>query len=230
MEIIFKDLGIIDYLDAFKYQEDLFNEAINKKIETGKVDKNYILFCEHPHVYTLGRFGSEKNMLIDYIQLSAKNAKFYHTNRGGDITYHGYGQIVCYPIIDLEAFGIGVKKYVHILEESIIMTLKHYNILAGRLHGATGVWLDPDVAGKQRKICAIGIKVSRGITMHGLAFNINTDLSYFNYINPCGYTDKGVTSLQKELNREINIDEVKEIVKESLMKLLINDSYKNKQN
>lgn len=224
--IIFKDLGLIDYKEAWDYQESIFKPLTDYKAKLHnnpdiKSPENYLLFCEHPHVYTLGKSGAENNLLINYIQLQAKNATFYKIDRGGDITYHGPGQIVGYPIIDLELYKLSVKSYVHLLEEAIIKTLINYNIEASRLEGATGVWLDPTTAGKARKICAIGIKVSRYISMHGFAFNVNTDLSYFNHINPCGFTDKGVTSMQKELNKPVDLNEVKELLKSNLYQLLI---------
>lgn len=219
VKVTYKDLGLIDYKEAWDYQETLFNEVIGKK--TGKLDaventqNNYLLFCEHPHVYTLGKSGSEKNLLINYIQLQAKNAVFYKTNRGGDITYHGPGQIVGYPILDLEMFGLGVKTYIYALEQSIINTLLHYGITAGRLEGATGVWLEPETP-QVRKICAIGVRTSRYVSMHGFAFNVNTDLNYFSHINPCGFTDKAVTSLSNELKTLADIEEVKKVLLEKI--------------
>jgi len=219
VSVTFKDLGLIDYKEAWDYQETLFNEVIGKK--TGKVDgvennqNNYLLFCEHPHVYTLGKRGSEKNLLINYIQLQAQNAVFYRTNRGGDITYHGPGQIVGYPILDLEMFDLGVKTYINALEQSIINTLSHYGIKAGRLDGATGVWLDAETP-QVRKICAIGVRTSRYVSMHGFAFNVNTDLNYFTHINPCGFTDKAVTSMSKELKSLVNIEEVKNVLLQNI--------------
>lgn len=216
----FTDLGLIRYKDAFDYQEKTHSEIVAAKL--GRAEPRYeeIIFCEHYHVYTLGKSGDQNNLLIDYIQLQAKNAEFYHTNRGGDITYHGPGQIVGYPIIDLDARKIGVKKYVWLLEEAIILTLKEYGIIAERMQGATGVWMDSKNPIKARKINAIGVRVSRGVTMHGFAFNINTDLSYFQYINPCGFVDKGVTSLAVELGKEINIAEVKSILLKKISNLL----------
>ncbi|MFA6923355.1 MAG: lipoyl(octanoyl) transferase LipB [Bacteroidales bacterium] len=223
MSIIFKDLGLIDYKKAWALQEELFNKVLEAKLSKEKSESvNYLLFCEHPHVYTLGKSGEKNNLLIDHIQLKAKNATFYKTNRGGDITYHGPGQIVGYPILNLENFKLGVKSYIFNLEEAIINTLKEYGIEASRLAGATGVWLDIDVKTRVRKICAIGVRVSRYVTMHGFAFNINTDLSYFNYINPCGFIDKGVTSMEKELNKKIDIEEVKNVLKEKIYKVFGN--------
>ena len=168
-----------------------------------------MIFVEHPHVYTLGKSGSENNLLLDLIQLKAKDASFYRIDRGGDITYHGPGQIVGYPIFDLEVIKIGLKEYIYRLEEAIIRTVNEFGITASRLDGGTGVWLDPEIAGKARKICAIGVKASKYVTMHGFAFNVNTDLTYFNNINPCGFTDKGVTSLLNELGARQDFESVK---------------------
>lgn len=220
---IFKDLGVIQYKKAWEYQEEIHSSLVSAKISNLPNYNNmpeYLLFCEHPNVYTLGKSGNDQNLLIDYIQLQAKNAEFFHTNRGGDITYHGPGQIVGYPIIDLDKHKLGVKKYIFQLEESIIDLLKDYDIQAERLEGATGVWLDTQKQGMTRKICAIGVRVSRSITMHGFAFNVNTDLKYFDYINPFGFTDKGVTSLAKELGYELNFEIVKQQLKEKLAKNL----------
>jgi len=207
-EIIIKNLGLIEYQEAWDYQEQLFKQLMDAKV-AGKPSPNYLLFCEHPHVYTLGKSGSVNNLLINNRQLQEKNVSFVKTNRGGDITYHGPGQIVGYPILNLENFGLGIRDYVGLLEESIIKVLNDFNLKGERLPGATGVWLDPGVPGKTRKICAIGVKASRFITMHGFAFNVNTDLRFFNYINPCGFTDKSVTSLQKELGMEMNFEAVR---------------------
>lgn len=178
-----------------------------------------LIFVEHPHVYTLGKSGSENNLLLDLIQLKAKDASFYRIDRGGDITYHGPGQIVGYPIFDLDLIKVGLKEYIYRLEESIIRTVAEFGIEASRLEGGTGVWLDPEVPGNARKICAIGVKASKYITMHGFAFNVNTDLSYFNNINPCGFTDKGVTSLRKELGTVQDIEAVKSKVKKHLQEV-----------
>ena len=165
--------------------------------------------CEHPHVYTLGRSGKEGNMLLSEEQLQKIGATLYHIDRGGDITYHGPGQLVCYPILNLEEFSLGLKEYVHLLEEAVIRVCASYGITAGRLEKATGVWLEGDTP-RARKICAIGVRSSHFVTMHGLALNVNTDLRYFSYINPCGFIDKGVTSLQQELKREVPMEEVKQ--------------------
>jgi lipoyl(octanoyl) transferase len=223
MKTTFRDLGLMPYQKAWDYQETLLNEIINQKLEFQKypinheqLTNNYLLFVEHPHVFTLGKSGSEDNMLANFIQLQAKNAEFIHTNRGGDITYHGPGQIVGYPILNLDYFAKGIRDYIEKLEEAIMLSLKHYGIEGHRLEGATGVWLDPTVPGKTRKICAIGVRVSRGVSMHGFAFNVNTDLSYFSLINPCGFTDKKVTSLQQELGKEMDINEVKRVLKQKI--------------
>lgn len=210
------DLGLIEYGDAWELQERLFNYIIAQK-KAGQVPTdNYLLFCEHPHVYTLGKSGSQDNLLMDMIQLQAKDASFYRTNRGGDITYHGPGQIVGYPILNLEAIVSGAREYIDKMEEAIILTLQHYGIKSERLSGATGVWLDTDKPGRTRKICAIGVRTSHWVSMHGFAFNVNTNLQYFNYINPCGFTDKAVTSLSAELNRPVDIVEVKNLLAEKL--------------
>jgi len=223
METTFRDLGLMPYKQAWDYQEKLLNEIIAQKLDLQKQSANpllytdnYLLFIEHPHVFTLGKSGSEDNMLANFIQLQANNAELIHTNRGGDITYHGPGQIVGYPILNLDYFAKGIREYINKLEESIILCLKHYGIKGYRLEGATGVWLDPDVPGKTRKICAIGVRVSHGVSMHGFAFNVNTDLSYFSLINPCGFTDKKVTSLQAELGSEMAINDVKTVLKEKI--------------
>ncbi|MFB6318288.1 lipoyl(octanoyl) transferase LipB [Saccharicrinis sp. FJH54] len=220
----FQDWGVTEYNEAWKKQEVLFDSIMDAKkaVREGKADPDtidhYIVFVEHPHVYTLGKSGSENNLLINAIQLQARHAAFVNTNRGGDITYHGPGQIVGYPILDLEALGLGLKQYIHLLEESIILSIAEFGIEGSRLDGATGVWLEPDTK-KARKICAIGVKSSRYVTMHGFALNINTQLEYFNYINPCGFIDKGVTSVQKELGREIDFNEAKKIVKKNIEKV-----------
>jgi len=214
--VLYKDLGLMDYQEAWDYQEILFHDIKNAKARNYELPQcealpkiSYLLFCEHPHVYTIGKSGKDANLLINEQQLKEKGASVYHSNRGGDITYHGPGQIVGYPILDLEDFGLGLRHYITNLEEAIINTLTEYGIKGERLEGATGVWLDVDMPGKTRKICAIGVRASRHVTMHGFAFNVNTNLDYFGYINPCGFTDKGVTSLQKELGKRIDIEEVK---------------------
>ena len=218
--VIYEDVGLLDYKEAWDYQIKIFDELLNlkKKGENSPYPgttscPGTLIFVEHPHVYTLGKNGSENNLLLDFIQLQARDAAFYRIDRGGDITYHGPGQIVGYPIFDLEAIGIGLKEYIYRLEETIIKTIREFGLEGSRLEGGTGVWLDPDTRGKARKICAIGVKASRYITMHGFAFNVNTDLSYFSHINPCGFTDKGVTSLEKELGKKQDMNEVKNIVR-----------------
>ena len=219
----YEDIGLMDYKETWDYQATIFKELIVGKKERENADNSgtehkpgTLIFVEHPHVYTLGKSGSENNLLLDYIQLRARDAKFFRIDRGGDITYHGPGQIVGYPIFDLEIMKIGLKEYIFRLEEAIIKTISEFDLAGSRLEGGTGVWLDPEVKGRARKICAIGVKASRYVTMHGFAFNVNTDLTYFNYINPCGFTDKGVTSLEEELGRKQDINEVKNIVRGKL--------------
>lgn len=205
------DLGIKDYKKTWDYQQSIHGKLTGLK--TGKaVDKvqPHLIFVEHPHVYTLGKSGKENNLLINPDFLRSIGASFYKIDRGGDITYHGPGQIVGYPILDLNILGKGVKQYITSLEQVIIDTLKEYLIVATRMEGATGVWLDTHKPGFSRKICAIGVKISRGITMHGFALNVSTDLSYFNHINPCGFSDKAVTSMEKELGFKPGMEEVKE--------------------
>ena len=214
-QVYYRDLGLIDYNLAWQLQENLFTNLIRYKTTgeyIGEIPQNQLLFCEHPHVFTLGKSGSMENLLINQAQIKEKQAQFQRINRGGDITYHGPGQIVGYPILDLELFHLGIKKYVHQLEEVIIETLAYYGIQGERLEGATGVWLDAQ-SSMARKICAMGIRSSRYVTMHGFALNVNTDLSFFSHINPCGFTEKSVTSLAKELKKEINIFEVKDILR-----------------
>lgn len=221
-EIIYKDLGRMAYAEAWDLQEKLFQEVIaGKKGNVGATTPNYLLFCEHPHVYTLGKSGSENNLLIDENLLTAKGVSLFKTNRGGDITYHGPGQIVGYPILDLERYCLGIRTYISLLEESIIALLDEYGIISSRLDGASGVWLDAGNA-NARKICAIGVRSSRYVTMHGFAFNVNTNLEYFSYINPCGFLDKGVTSLEKELGTPQDIESVKIRLREIILQLLEN--------
>jgi len=223
-KIIFKDLGLIDYKEAWDYQEKLFKEVTDVKIQNRTSNlqlptSNYLLFCEHPHVYTLGKSGSEKNLLINEQELNNKHATYYKINRGGDITYHGPGQIVGYPILDLDNFFTDIHKYLRFLEEMVILTLAEYGIPSGRTAGQTGVWLDETNLQKTRKICAMGVRASRWVTMHGFAMNVNSDLSYFNNIVPCGITDKAVTSLDKELGRKVDMEEVKEKLKKHFASL-----------
>lgn len=230
-QVLFKDWGLIDYKQAWEQQEELFNDTVAIKIvirnrqtvaanaetsnDTVAIDDttpNYLIFCEHPNVYTLGKSGKPEHLLLDEQGLKEKNASYYPINRGGDITYHGPGQIVCYPILDLDNFFTDIHLYLRTLEEAVILTLADYGLNAGRYTGYTGVWFDADNE-HARKICALGVRCSRWVTMHGLAFNINTDLDYFKNIIPCGIDDKAVTSLQKELGREVDINEVKKILK-----------------
>ena len=217
--INYQDLGRIDYKKAWDYQEEILSKVVAEKKafkslnEEKTFPKNQVLlFCEHPHVYTIGKSGQENNLLINKEFLENIEATYYKINRGGDITYHGPGQIVGYPIIDLESLQIGVKEYVWMLEEAIIRYLAEQGIVGARLKNATGVWLEPELPHKSRKICAIGVRVSNFVTMHGFAFNVNTDLRYFEYINPCGFTDKTITSLEKELDRKLDFVEVKQIL------------------
>jgi lipoyl(octanoyl) transferase len=221
--VVYKDIGLKDYKETWDLQEEIFKKLVDSKKQNqpqlsgvNEPALGTLIFVEHPHVYTLGKSGSEENLLIDLIQLKAKDASFYKINRGGDITYHGPGQIVGYPIFDIERLGISLKEYIFRLEEVIIRTVSDFGIVASRLEGGTGVWIDPGIPGRARKICAIGVKASRYVTMHGFAFNVNTDLAYFENINPCGFTDKGVTSMEKELGSRQDFEAVKQVVKKYL--------------
>lgn len=207
----FVDLGRRGYREVWELQENLLEEVKNVKLAGGE-SILHLLFVEHDPVYTLGKSGNEANLLINAIQLRAKHAEFIKVDRGGDITFHGPGQLVAYPVFDLEKLGIGVREYVERLEEVVIRSIAAYGLRGNRLPGATGVWLEPDTS-RARKICAIGVKCSRYVTMHGFALNVNTDLDYFSYIYPCGFIDKGVTSLEKELGHPVDMSEVKETVK-----------------
>ncbi len=225
-EVQFEHLGLIDYKEAWDYQDKLFTSLLDLKVHNRKVTPeeqvktpNYLLFCSHPHVYTLGKSGHEEHLLLNEEGLKAKGATYYKINRGGDITYHGPGQIVGYPILDLENFFTDIHKYLRLLEEAVILTLAEYNIEAGRIQGLTGVWLDHEAQQNPRKICAMGVKCSRWVTMHGFAFNINADLDYFNNIVPCGISDKKVTSLAKELGHEVELSEVEEKLKKHIATL-----------
>ena len=228
-----EDLGRIDYKKAWDYQEKLFKGTVDLKIaqrkeETTKKTNNYLLFCEHPHVYTLGKSGKKEHLLMSDEQLAAIEATYYKINRGGDITYHGPGQLVVYPILDLETyFFTDIHKYMRYLEEAVIRTLHDYNIESGRVDGFTGVWIDVETP-QARKICAMGVKSSRWVTMHGIGFNINSDLTYFNFIVPCGIEDKSVTSLEKELGHPVDLDEVKEKFQHHFA-TLFNVKYKEKK-
>jgi len=215
-ELIYQDLGLIPYREAWDYQEKLYSGLMARKISGEKIFPGYLLFCEHPPVFTLGKSGSKENLLINEQMLAQRGIEFYRIDRGGDITFHGPGQIVGYPILDLEQLQLGIKSYIEKLEEAVILVLKEYGILAGRLPGATGVWLEPQKPSVARKICAIGVKAGRHITMHGFAFNVNTDLSYYQYINPCGFVDKGVTSMQKDLGTIQDMEKVKGLLKKCL--------------
>lgn len=235
-QIIFEDLGLMDYQTAWDYQEKLLKENVRvksavyspqptnvvhsiEKYHSPLITRHYLLFTEHPPVYTLGKSGNKENVLLEEEELKEKDIQFFHTNRGGDITFHGPGQIVGYPILDLEKFYTDIGKYLRNLEEVIILTLMDYGIKGERSKGETGVWIEPGVPGRERKICAIGVRCSRWITMHGFAFNVNTDLSYFNHIIPCGIVNKQVTSLAKELGYKPDMQEVKEKVKQNFEKI-----------
>ncbi|TDS08425.1 lipoyl(octanoyl) transferase LipB [Sphingobacterium paludis] len=222
-KVQFVDWGLTDYQDAWKMQEEVFadtlaiknaNRTENKQLAT----PNHLIFTEHPHVYTLGKSGHPEYLLLDEEGLKAKNATFYKINRGGDITYHGPGQIVGYPILDLDNFFTDIHLYLRTLEEAVILTCADFGIKAGRYAGFTGVWIDAENE-KARKICAMGVRASRWVTMHGFAFNVNADLDYFNNIIPCGIDDKDVTSLQRELGRELDLAEVKDILKRHIAAL-----------
>lgn len=218
-QIRFEDLGVMDYQEAWDYQEERFNALVEfkRKPKDGERPHQYLLFCEHPHVYTLGKSGDEHNLLIRQEFLRKIDATYYKTNRGGDITYHGPGQLVGYPILDLEHLGIGLKDYIALLENSIMELLDEYGIVATQMEGATGVWIDADHPVKARKICAIGVRSGRHVTMHGFALNVNTNLDYFTYINPCGFETKGVSSMQKELGGQQDMDVIKSRLREILM-------------
>lgn len=222
----YRDLGVLDYQEAWTYQENLFAAIVAQKIKNRNLPKedqeitpNYLLFVEHPHVYTLGKSGKQEHLLLDEAGLVGHQATYYKINRGGDITYHGPGQLVGYPILDLDNFFTDIHRYLRYLEEAVILTLAEYGLSAGRIDGLTGVWLDHDTLKNPRKICALGVKSSRWVTMHGFAFNINVDLSYFGHIVPCGIDDKAVTSLHLELGRSVEVAEVKEKVKKHLATL-----------
>jgi lipoyl(octanoyl) transferase len=220
----FIDLGLIDYQQAWDHQTELFNQILeikkqnrDKPKEEQQPTPNYLLFCEHPHVFTLGKSGEEKNLLLTREELNSVNATYYHINRGGDITYHGPGQIVVYPILDLENFFTDIHHYMRLLEESVIQTLADFDIESGRIKGLTGVWLGEGATA--RKICAMGVKTSRWVTLHGLALNVNIDLKYFTYIVPCGIGDKAVTSMEKEKREKVNVTNVKKILAKKISDL-----------
>jgi lipoyl(octanoyl) transferase len=225
----FEDLGILDYKSAWDYQEELLQKNLQAKkmfqangelMAGGEAStKHYLMFVEHPAVYTLGKSGNINNVLINEKERTEKGIEFYQTNRGGDITFHGPDQIVGYPILDLEKIYTDIGRYLRELEEVIILTLKDFNIQAGRSPGETGVWIDTELKGRERKICAMGVRCSRWITMHGFALNVNTDLSYFNHIIPCGIQHKKVTSMQEELGRKLDKEKVKEKLKINFEKI-----------
>ena len=221
--VIVHDIGVIDYQEAWDFQEELFKASVDLKISNRKGTTQqktliHLLFCEHPHVYTLGKSGKESHLLLNNEELKDKNAVFYKINRGGDITYHGPGQLVVYPILDLEHFFTDIHKYMRLLEEAVIHTIAAYGLKGDRIDGMTGVWLDVGTP-KERKICALGVKASRWVTMHGIGFNVNTDLDYFSNIVPCGIEDKAVTSMQKELGSPLDINEVQSILLQELKDL-----------
>ncbi len=222
-QVAFEDLGFRDYKDVWDYQEQRFQEILDIKIQNRRKDRtdstpNYFLFVEHPHVYTLGKSGDVTNLLVSEQQLTERGAQFYRINRGGDITYHGPGQVVGYPILDLDNFFTDIHRYLRLLEEMIILTLSEYGLQGERSQGETGVWLEVGTP-RARKICAMGVRASRWVTMHGFALNVNTDLSYFDLMIPCGFRGKGVTSLSRELGRHIPMEEVKEKLKGHFLKL-----------
>tara|TARA_B100001115_G_C15835926_1_gene418000 strand:+ start:597 stop:1292 length:696 start_codon:yes stop_codon:yes gene_type:complete len=219
----FIDLGLIDYKKCWDYQEVLFakilkTKSLNRNSKEQLKTKNYFIFCEHPNVYTLGKSGNEKNLLVSKKDLIKKNTDFYKINRGGDITFHGPGQIVGYPIFDLDNFFTDIHKYLRLLEEAVILTLNEYGIFCGRSKGETGVWVD---AGKKdaRKICALGVRTSRWVTMHGFALNVNTDLDFFNNIIPCGISNKKVTSIKNEIDKEFKLEDIKKKLKCNLIQV-----------
>lgn len=218
--MIYEDLKTIEYGDAWDYQQQLFAEALNCK-DKGIQTKNHLLFCEHPHTITIGKHGKQENLLFQESYLKEKGVSLFQIDRGGDITYHGPGQLVGYPIFDLESYDIGLRQYIFNVEEIIIRLLQSYNIQSERLDGAAGVWIDTTIPSETRKIAAIGVRSSRFVTMHGFALNVNTDLSFFSLINPCGFVDKGVTSMEKELGYRIDMEEVKEKTKNLFEEIFI---------
>lgn len=234
-KVLYQDWGLIDYQEAWDKQEALFAETIRIKTENRSLEssvssqestqdsrlrtQDYLIFCEHPHVYTLGKSGKPEHLLLDEKGLAEKEATYYKINRGGDITYHGPGQIVGYPILDLDHFFTDIHKYLRLLEDAIILTLKDYGIESGRVEGLTGVWIDGHDLSKARKICAMGVRCSRWVTMHGFAFNVNSNLDYFNNIIPCGIDDKDVTSMERELMKPLPMEEVKAKLKQHIADL-----------
>ncbi|AZQ64362.1 lipoyl(octanoyl) transferase LipB [Flammeovirga pectinis] len=238
-KVEYQHIGKMPYAKAWDYQTELFDAIVQTKLENRRrtdrgedalPTKNYLLFVEHPHVYTLGKSGKEEHLLLDKEGLEREHVEFFKINRGGDITYHGPGQIVGYPILDLDNFFTDIHKYLRLLEEAVILTLKDYGIKAGRIDGLTGVWIGEEGDPNPRKICALGVKTSRWVTMHGFAFNVNANLDYFGNIVPCGISDKAVTSMQNELGKELPMNEVEEVVKKHLATLFEMEIFENKQN
>ena len=218
--------GLVDYQQAWDKQAEYFNAIVEQKINNRDkpeneitITPNYLFLCEHPHVYTLGKSGKREHLLANDQQLSEAKAQYLVTNRGGDITYHGPGQLVCYPVLDLDNFFTDIHKYMRFLEEAVILTLAHYGIDGGRIAGLTGVWIDHEAQLNPRKICAMGVKTSRWVTMHGLAINVNTNLDYFKNIIPCGIEDKAVTSMEKEIGKPLDISEVGTVLSKHLISL-----------
>lgn len=218
--MIYNDLKSIEYGQAWEYQQELFADSLSRK-DRHVSTENYLLFCEHPHVITIGKHGKHENLLFQESSLKEKGVSLFQIDRGGDITYHGPGQLVGYPIFDLESYNIGLRQYIFNLEEIIIRLLSSYNIQSERLNGAAGVWIDTTTPSHTRKIAAIGVRSSRFVTMHGFALNINTDLSYFSLINPCGFIDKGVTSMEKELGYKVDMEEVKDKMRKLFEEIFI---------
>ena len=226
MKVAYRDLGTMEYEACWKLQQAIFDATLARKAaHLTSESAGELLLVEHPPVYTLGKSGKNENLLVSEQYLASLGAAFFHIDRGGDITFHGPGQLVGYPILDLEMIGIGLRDYIHSLEEAAIRTVGHYGIKAGRSEGASGVWLDAGTS-KMRKICAIGVRSSRFVTMHGFGLNVNTDLGWFEKINPCGFRDRGVTSIQRETGREISMDEVKDLMTNHLSELLNVKIYK----
>lgn len=230
-KVAVQNWGLIDYKEAWDKQEIIFDATVKQKIALREksmatagddsmedITPNYLIFCQHPHVYTLGKSGHPENLLLDDVSLKEKDATYYRINRGGDITYHGPGQIVCYPILDLDNFFTDIHLYLRKLEEAVILTLADYGLTAGRYPGYTGVWFDADNA-RARKICAMGVRCSRWVTMHGLALNVNADLNYFKNIVPCGIDDKAVTTMQNELGKVVDVDEVQAKLQQHIAEL-----------
>lgn len=216
----YTDLGTMAYADAWAYQQQLFDESIRRK-EDGEIAQNTLLLVEHPHTITMGKHAHETNLLFNEEYMNQRGVSLFYIDRGGDVTYHGPGQVVGYPIFDLESYGIGLRVYINRVEEAIIRLLALYGIEASRLDGAAGVWLDVDNPARTRKIAAIGVRCSRFVTMHGFALNVNTDMSFFNLINPCGFVDKGVTSMKLELGHDVDLEVIKRQISEIFHQLFV---------